>query len=433
MVQETVVAQKATVRYSNISAPWTMFSYAATNYSRSRLKDNLDSAMIHNTRDPFVDFYRVITSIDSTRQEWLRYHPTPLLSLLRKFRSRKASDERDKVFALLNLVRHWGWNGPLRPDYSLQPGEVWFKVTRDIITSSGCLDVLAGTLQATGDSKKYPSWITDWNVSPQLYESERLSRFTLYDASGCSRGLVRLHSRSILEVQGLCVDRIKWHDERPLQGPISRMRVTTSRWRTNVRKYITGDYISGGTPLDAFWRTLCADILYSTQDEAGKVFQRATAAGESSYLDWCDSEIDLARRTTILDGVLQEPFEMGERNEDKNAFHYAVECASEGRKFFITSKGYMGIGPGSLTTGDQVFVLLGSRVPLILRPALKSSLCHNGEVETLVSTKHETEKNTRCFSNHQTFELLGDAYVHGIMDYQTGTVKHRLPETVFLT
>jgi hypothetical protein len=72
-------------------------------------------------------------------------------------------------------------------------------------------------------------------------------------------------------------------------------------------------------------------------------------------------------------------------------------------------------------------------VPLILRPALKSSLCHNGEVETLVSTKHETEKNTRCFSNHQTFELLGDAYVHGIMDYQTGTVKHRLPETVFLT
>ena len=93
----------------------------------------------------------------------------------------------------------------------------------------------------------------------------------------------------------------------------------------------------------------------------------------------------------------------------------------------------MGIGPGSLTEGDQVFVLLGSRVPLILRRTPKTSLCHNGEVETLVSTKHETEEKTRCFGNHQTFELLDDAYVHGIMDYQIGAWKDRFPETVFLT
>jgi hypothetical protein len=247
-----VVAQKATIRYSNISAPWTMFSRAATNYSRSRLKDNLDSTMVYHTRDPLANFYRIITSIDSTRQEWLQYQPTSLLSLLRKFRSRKASDERDKVFALLNLVRQWGPNGPLRPDYSLQPGEVWFQATKDIITSSGCLDILAGTLQATEDFKRYPSWITGWNASPQPHESERLSRLPLYAASGCLRGLVRLHSRSILEVQGFCIDRIEWHDGNPLEGPISRMCVTTSNWRRQVGVHTTGDYISGGSRLDAF-------------------------------------------------------------------------------------------------------------------------------------------------------------------------------------
>jgi hypothetical protein len=186
-----------------------MFSRAATNYSRSRLEDNLDSTMIHHTRDPFVNFYRIIVSIDSTRQEWLQYQQTSLLSLLRKFRSRKASDARDKVFALLNLVRHWGPNGPLQPHYSLSPGEVWFEVIKNMIASSGCLDVLAGTLRATGDSKRYPSWITDWSSSPQPHESERLSRLKFYDASGGSRGLVRLHGRSILEVQGFCIDQIK--------------------------------------------------------------------------------------------------------------------------------------------------------------------------------------------------------------------------------
>jgi hypothetical protein len=427
-----VVAQKATIRYSNISAPWTMFSYAATNYSRSRLKDNLDSTMIHHTQDPLADFYRIITSIDSTRQEWLQYQPISLLSLLRKFRPRKASDERDKVFALLNLVRHWGPNGPLRADYSLQPGEVWFQVTKNIIKSSGCLDVLAGTHQATGDLKRYPSWITDWNTSPQPHESERLSRLTLYDASGRSRGLVRLYTRSILAVEGFCIDQIKWHDENPLEGPIDRMRDTTFNWRRQVGVHTTGDYISGGSRLGAFWRTLCADILYSTQDEAGRTFQRSTPAGKSSYVSWSDPLLDTWRRTT-MNGGLRDTFQMGERNEDKNAFHYAVECASEGRKFFITSKGYMGVGPDSLTNGDLIFVLLGSRVPLILRRAAETSVCHGEEVEILVSTGHESENETRCCSNHRTFELLGDAYVHGIMDYQTGMREDPLWEKVFLT
>ncbi|RYO49012.1 hypothetical protein AA0113_g9806 [Alternaria arborescens] len=134
-----------------------------------------------------------------------------------------------------------------------------------------------------------------------------------------------------------------------------------------------------------------------------------------------------------MNGGLRETFQMGERNEDKNAFHYAVECASEGRKFFITFKGYMDVGPDSLTNGDWVFVLLGSRVPLILRRAAKPSVCHGEELEILVSTGHETENETRCFSNHRTFELLGDAYVHGIMDYQIGSRKDPLWEKVFLT
>jgi hypothetical protein len=93
----------------------------------------------------------------------------------------------------------------------------------------------------------------------------------------------------------------------------------------------------------------------------------------------------------------------------------------------------MGVGPSSLTNGDWVFVLLGSRVPLILRRAAKTSVCHGEEVEILVSTGHETENETRCCSNHRTFELLGDAYVHGIMDYQTGMREDPLWEKVFLT
>ena len=51
----------------------------------------------------------------------------------------------------------------------------------------------------------------------------------------------------------------------------------------------------------------------------------------------------------------------------RNAFHYAVECASEGRRFFVTKTGYIGVGPRNMSVGDHAFALNGSQVPFILR------------------------------------------------------------------
>lgn len=55
------------------------------------------------------------------------------------------------------------------------------------------------------------------------------------------------------------------------------------------------------------------------------------------------------------------------------------------RAFFTTDSGHFGFGPNNTAAGDQVFLLIGSDIPFILRPA--------GE----------------------KFELVGACYVHGIM------------------
>ena len=59
---------------------------------------------------------------------------------------------------------------------------------------------------------------------------------------------------------------------------------------------------------------------------------------------------------------------------------------SQGRDFFTTKAGYMGICPASTAVGDQVCLLSGSQVPYILR------------------------------QNDQRYQLVGECYVHGIMD-----------------
>lgn len=68
-------------------------------------------------------------------------------------------------------------------------------------------------------------------------------------------------------------------------------------------------------------------------------------------------------------------------------FQAALLQACVGRKFFITEKGFIGIGPACMKPGDFVAVLLGVRVPLAIR---------------------RTED--------QKYILLGECYVDGIMD-----------------
>ncbi|KAF2805727.1 uncharacterized protein BDZ99DRAFT_480400 [Mytilinidion resinicola] len=63
----------------------------------------------------------------------------------------------------------------------------------------------------------------------------------------------------------------------------------------------------------------------------------------------------------------------------------SIACGS--RKFFITSNGYYGLAPMIVQQGDMCCVLIGARVPFILRPT-------------------ETPSH---------YQVVGECYVHGIM------------------
>ena len=61
------------------------------------------------------------------------------------------------------------------------------------------------------------------------------------------------------------------------------------------------------------------------------------------------------------------------------------------RRLFRTDNGLLGLGPRSLQTGDHVFVLLGARVPFVLRP-----------IQLVGGSRNR-------------YEMVGEAYIHGIM------------------
>lgn len=72
---------------------------------------------------------------------------------------------------------------------------------------------------------------------------------------------------------------------------------------------------------------------------------------------------------------------------------------SSGRKYFVSQQGYLGVGPMTTLQGDVSAIMFGMNIPLVLRP---------------VGGDH--------------YQIVGEAYVHGIMDGEVMKDSHAVQE-----
>lgn len=130
--------------YGNMTAPWAIFARAAIAYDRGRLTTSAES--VYPYLRPLAQFSRIVVDIHATRKLWKHTTvPTTLLPLLRIFRTKQAKDPRDKVFALLGLVQHWGDSSKIVPDYALDQEQIFWQTTTTLIRNTKSLSVLTGT------------------------------------------------------------------------------------------------------------------------------------------------------------------------------------------------------------------------------------------------------------------------------------------------
>jgi hypothetical protein len=85
------------------------------------------------------------------------------------------------------------------------------------------------------------------------------------------------------------------------------------------------------------------------------------------------------------------------RGFNKWGNYFPALYGNRGRKPFITTNGYVGVGPGEMEVGDDVFIISWATVPYVLRAGQGSS---------------------RSI-------LIGDAYAYGVIDGEL-MGKHKL-------
>jgi hypothetical protein len=175
-----------------------------------------------------------------------------------------------------------------------------------------------------------------------------------------------------LDYAGLTLD-----DIHGLYSSRLRVRVVSKIWRWGRIKPLESKlYAAGGTLIDAFWKTLVGNYVLKRT----KFYTKAKAKDERAF--W------RTLRYMIGDGAWKH-------GSQEATFFNLIRRATFCRRFFITKEGYLGLGPRNMQVGDEIHIVAGGNCPLVLRKA-----------------PHERSIQ----SPNPTYTLLGDCYLHGVMD-----------------
>ena len=348
-------------------------------------------------------------------------------------------DPRDKIYGLLSLNKDDLNDIDLTADYSKSTSEVYadfakaYLVRKNIriLNRAGLQrktqnytqnSSLQAYMSAISLRDTIPSWAPDWR-EPRAYTT--LGGF---NRPGFTAGFsLSTHIETIpsnatkVLISGFQVDTVtrisrpvnvsaahtslplRYETHEPARASIAALQAFCASHYQNagIIEYATGEDI-----LTAFVRTVLADGVYSV---FGDLFPVMKASPERMVLFWRlfaslkikpDDAIDLALNTNFPNMQTGDPGQS--RAQSVRTAWLIVSfmlTALSNHAVFITSQGYLGLGPALTEVGDGVVIFGGSQTPFVLR-------------------------NVDLAGVAKDFCILGDCYLHGFMYGELLTEEH---------
>lgn len=178
VVQEIAVNTVVTIQYGTISLPWEILVATANVWSLPKTRQVARSAGIEpENLKVFELFANQLTGLEQTRRKWRAEGGTDLARLLQEFSDRQASDDRDKVYALLSLAKQD--QQCIKPNYKLDVFEAYRSTALALIGKGESLACWAGD-QKRKFNRGLPSWIPDWSTAIDHGDKRRMDLFDIY-------------------------------------------------------------------------------------------------------------------------------------------------------------------------------------------------------------------------------------------------------------
>ena len=306
-----------------------------------------------------------------------RRNQAPSIALVLRF---KATDPRDKIYGMLGLMKvpemPEASRALLQPDYRKAVEDVYRDATIAFILAENNLALLsfAGHRRDQDqESARLPSWVPDYAVRNGRTAALISAFYSPYQASGAvppGSPVVPGQPRSIA-VRAFRLDTIAAmarQDLDPLE-PLHMVELIGMIRRLPSTYAPTGEEVE-----EALWKTL-----------VGNCGMKLSERGFPEEQEVRESFKELMRFHLLKVYRPQEPVPRRIVKQDEKFLRLHMYHMA-GRPFFVTRRGVLGMGGPEFHAGDAVYVVAGSPVPFVIR-------AENGR-----------------------FRLVGDCYVHGIMD-----------------
>lgn len=322
-----------------------------------------------------------------------------LLRLLLVERTQSATDDRDKVFDLLSLATDVGMEQgergtclPVRADYHLKTREVYTEVARSIITGYNSLSILtAAGLLREPVIHDLPSWVPDWSRRQPGKALMSRQGESNYKACNGSPARCEISTDGLrLTVSGILCDRIS-RTGRPLDVEVDSTRVLLKWIKLAEDEMLDPEQLIVLDKLSTFRRTIVTNRSLMGDGPP-------TDFELSAFFEWFRTMMKAAGQD-LPRSVFRSPDGLDvETNSGCAHFTSLDREACNSRCFFLTAKGFMGIGPPAIVSGDMVCVVRGACLPLILR-----------EVDVA-----DEDAGNGAGREPRKVVLVGDAYVDGL-------------------
>lgn len=445
VVQEVSLASRIRVLYGRTEIQWKCLAAAL---SRAITYPAIGS-LLTSTKDPITRHFeptgvaniqRIINFQNKIAES--KDGSISFVSTLFECDTFKSSDPRDKIFGIQGFCKG-NIDSKIIPNYKKSTVKVYLATAKHLLKQDNPLRLLSyagigyfATPNPKFRNEKYqrpvaeglPSWCPDWSRRPRLgilsYRNSTvfLSAYRAGGGDDAKREIGDSSQSRTLVLMGREVDTISslgpqlgiQRKERDTEKEADENEATET-WEVSelknqgeaVReswKIILSSVDSDcGTQLypytnpnqklrDVFWRTLSGDRT--------QTHRPAPASCRAEFKQWISFQNYMVD-TDVYSAISGDPETplppelLGGYGSAK--FGLLFTNCGFGRRLCITKRGYIGAAPPFAREGDIIYLIQGAQVPFVLRSAA-----------TIDPGSNESSSNS--------FELVGEAYVHGIMD-----------------
>lgn len=413
VLQEVIMSSSITILASGEPLVWEHIATLANMLSTLPFNLILQSGVAPGVKDNFpqgLSNANIMAHLGKLRQTFQPSLPY-LLGFSTDFQSTEAVD---KVFGLLGLlspeddVHKW-----MVTDYSMSPSELYVFTAQHLIPDYAN-DILSyGGIGYRRNIQDLPSWAPDWTslAMTETYRQHftKTHHATQYRASADSEVEVTFLEEertrpAIMRILGHSFDKIAivgpvltYTEHNFGAGPQIDVLRNVVKDHMRARKlaniHLRQPYPTGESTEEVFWRSLIGNTQFDrpVPPDLGvfcRVWERMLIAEVGS-----DDE-ELQDDTNTIPTLEQLEIHGLKEEAARGALTWnssRIMCCT-GRAFCITENGYVAMTPPGTVAGDLVCVLNGLHTPFILR---------------------ETEPR---LTQYRTVQLVGETYVHGMMD-----------------